>query len=491
MKYVFLVAFIVLVGLSIGVYKSFPTQQSEVPVIYWVTDPNPARNLQIEGFHKWMIDQGRFIEKDAATYEPRPEMIENGAYQILPDGRGALCEVLLKLDVANNDTTKKLIQSVSGVGGDIMDLGPLHRFADIGFLEDLTEDAQEMGFGLDKTYPAIAPDLQSKGKQYAFPCNVYVNMYWVNLDTFKKFGVEVPDPQWTIEDFERIGKEFDAKANKPDEPRKHFLMPYINNRILLRSLGGSMYNETYTRSNLDKGEFAETMRLIYKWTYVDHIIPSKAEQASFDTAGGYGGPVLQLFNQGNYAMFGMGRYALIQLRKFGNLNLTVVEPPTPEENGFRNSLTGTRCAGVYKGSKNKEYAKMFLTYLASKDYNMQIVRDADALPPNPVYTEIDEYNAPADFPNEGKIHTLFAEAVKNIAIPQARCPFVKDNIANKAFSDAHDGVMNDKIGPEEAALAAAEAVNLDIERNLQADPKLRAYYDEQMVKQKKIIQDLV
>ena len=50
------------------------------------------------------------------------------------------------------------------------------------------------------------------------------------------------------------------------------------------------------------------------------------------------------------------------------------------------AVLGRRALGIYAGGQHIEQAKVFQSYLASEDYNMQIVRDADALPPNPHYT---------------------------------------------------------------------------------------------------------
>jgi ABC-type glycerol-3-phosphate transport system substrate-binding protein len=167
-----------------------------------------------------------------------------------------------------------------------------------------------------------------------------------------------------------------------------------------RSLGLSQYNETLTACTLDDPRTVRVLRLIYKWTYEDHIIPTLAERDSFATDAGYGGSTIQLFNSGNYALFPCCRYGLIQLRNFQKsrrekgqprLELAVVEPP---HGGFPNASTGTRASAVYKGGRHQDLAKYFLAYLASEDYNLNIVRDSDALPPNPKYTRTEAYRRP-------------------------------------------------------------------------------------------------
>src|ERR1700712_2817554 len=58
MKTVFAVIAVLLCAAAAGTYISYPDVRSEVPVLYWVTDINPAREEQIAGFHRWLITTG-------------------------------------------------------------------------------------------------------------------------------------------------------------------------------------------------------------------------------------------------------------------------------------------------------------------------------------------------------------------------------------------------------------------------------------------------
>ena len=85
MKYLLLAILVLLIASSILTAYYIPDSRSPVPVIRWVTDNNPARIEQIRLFNDWEKQDNR------------------------PPG-------LLRLDVTNADPTKKIIQSVSGVG---------------------------------------------------------------------------------------------------------------------------------------------------------------------------------------------------------------------------------------------------------------------------------------------------------------------------------------------------------------------------------------
>lgn len=465
MKYLFLVLLIVLVVLSIGTYASYPTNTSKVPVIYWVTDRNPAREEQIRLFHEWLV------KHDHVTEEGEP-IVE------------------LRVDSANRDPTKQIIQGVSGVGGDIMDVasgGGMRYFNAIGLLEDVTDEAKAMGFDTSFTYEAMVPEISYEGRQYMFPCNVATSLIWVNKDTLERFNQPIPPRRWDHELFESMGERFVKAANPPGERRTVFYLSSYNPTVLHRGFGVSQFNETLTRPQIDDPKLIESWETLYRWTYQDHLLPSAADIASFSTESGYGGANMQLFNRGNYAMITIGRYGLIQLRKFGQLNLGVLEHPHA---GYPNSVAATRSGTVYAGGKHKDLAVLFLAYLASEDYNMQIVRDADALPPNPVYTQTEEFLRPPDYPNEWGLHEIFSESMETIAIPNVNSPFVLQTLVTRHTNQARDAFMNDRLTAQEAAQQASRRIQAEIDRAVDpdehADPKLVALYAERLEQQKQI-----
>src|SRR5690606_22920227 len=153
----------------VTIYVKREKSTAEHPIIYWVTDNNPARLQQVETFHKWLEKNGY----------PKIE---------------------LRLDVSNSDTTKKIIQSVSGVGGDIMDLpsNTLAFFNEAGLLEDMTEISEKMGFSIDTTYEALASTLVIDDKLIGYPANVAVEGYMINLEAFEKVGMNPPPSSWDV-----------------------------------------------------------------------------------------------------------------------------------------------------------------------------------------------------------------------------------------------------------------------------------------------------
>lgn len=514
MKKLFFAIFLVLCLLSAAIYFTMPSRQSSIPILYWVTDSNPARKEQIRKFHLWQMDQGHGEQIRIETMEQLGEFRqrafspaiteaiiegnENGPAIYHPKTTAGDLPLVVKVpacemrtDTASGDRSKKIVQGVSGVAGDIIDAGTNRGepkfLQDIGMIQPLEEPAARLGFGLDKTWPALTSDLtviESDGtvRQYAFPCNTTLQMLWVNRETFEKLGMDLPPRRWTLDEFERIGKEFVRRGNEGKEIQDTFFCSDILITPIAWSLGGSVFNETMTRCTLDSPGFVEALRRKYRWIEEDHLMPTRADLQTFATESGYGGARPQLFKNNQLGMIYMGRYILIQFRKFPEpLSLEVVEPP---HGGRPVTILGSRAATVYRGSPHKEEAYLFMAFLASESYNRQIVDDADALPPNPAYCETEEFRYPTKFPNEHGTHERFAESVYSIGVTSEWSPFVSPNLAQSMISGMEDRVLSGRGTPVDAAREATDRINLEIQRKLEQNPQLKVLYDKNVERQK-------
>jgi multiple sugar transport system substrate-binding protein len=460
MKYLFLIALIVLLAAGAATVMTEPDLRSDVPVIYWATDLSSARFRQVDLFHQWLIDEGHTTPEGKPIVELRLDLI----------GRA--------------DNSKKLIQSVAGVASDVMDcsIGQMHA---LGVLEDVTDQAHAYGFDTSKTYAALETELVKDGRQYGFPCNVSIICFWVNTERFEELGIEPPPSEWDYETFERIGRDFVSKANVPGERQTVFFCDsatgwraYVFLVNMIRSRGLTVFNETMTRCTLDDERFAGALTKMRQWVYDDHLMPSAAEEASISGESGFSGASLSLFYTGRYGMIFNGRWSLIRLREFDRpMRLSVSGFPT-SPGGFPNNLIGARAAAVYKGSKHKDLAALFLSFLASEPYNMQIVLDADALPPNPAFAEMDIYRRPPAYPNEWGTHQAFSDTARQQGIANDESPFVSVVTVSRLIGEGRDKVLTDPpmATAEAAAAGAAKAINDEIELSLKASHSRRVLY---------------
>ncbi|BAM04696.1 ABC transporter substrate-binding protein [Phycisphaera mikurensis] len=451
MKYLFAASLVVLLLCSVGLRLSFPDVSSDKPVIYWITDKNPARVEQVDTFHRWLVKEGHVDEEGEAV-----------------------CE--LRIDTSNSDNTKKVIQSVSGVGSDVMDLYAgynMRLMSSMGVLAPLNEPAERLGFSLDDTFEVLEPEISVNGQQYMYPCNVTARTIIANPAAFEAAGQPQPPRRWTIEEFTEAGRAYVAAANRPDTPPsdRRFFVDQMSIDVLWRSFGSSAFNETGTASGFNTGGYKQALRQQKQWIYEDGIMPTPDDLAAFATAQGYGGASLQLFGRGNFAMLTGGRYFLIQLRQFPGLRgLRAIELP---HGGFPNTTVNTRAAAVYAGSEGKPYAYLFLAYLASDDYNALIVRDADALPPNPAALRTEAFLRPPDHPTEWEFHGPQAEAAVTIGIGGAYSPFVQKTEILREREAFEQLYMIGRLSLEEAVLRTDAAVNRRIRSTVERKPDLR------------------
>ncbi|MEM7807608.1 MAG: hypothetical protein AAF561_05810, partial [Planctomycetota bacterium] len=132
---------------------------------------------------------------------------------------------------------------------------------------------------------------------------------------------------------------------------------------------------------------------------------------------------------------------------------------------------------------------LFQAFLASEEYNAQIIADADGLPPNPAFTQSDAYLRPATdatlgiYPEtEHEIHGPHLEAAQTIAVPESLSPFIlfadiereEGSYRSRYMSQPQISGFED---PRVAMDRAAEAIRAQIKENLAQNPELQAEYD--------------
>ncbi|MBS1368955.1 MAG: hypothetical protein HPZ91_03265 [Lentisphaeria bacterium] len=96
------------------------------------------------------------------------------------------------LQTSTNQST--LIQTVSGMAGDVFDSYDVSGYQQLGVGVDITDEANRRGFGLGDTYPGMSGLLTGPdGRQYAYPCNATSLSLWINLTTLERYGFGRPD----------------------------------------------------------------------------------------------------------------------------------------------------------------------------------------------------------------------------------------------------------------------------------------------------------
>ena len=462
MRKIFILVLAVLVAASALTWMTLDGRRDSRVRLSWRTDPGVIRYEQAELFQKWQVEHGRKAK----------------------DG-GPLCEV--SVDSASNQSS--LIQAVSGMGGDIID-ALVYQYQPMGLCTDLTDAAKQMGFTLDRTYPAFATLMTVDGRQYAASANAFCRNIWANVDTFRKYGLEPPPEEWTPEEFEAIGKEFVKRANAGKERQEvFFTQPLLSDGYhfavcFARSLGVDLYNETLTGTQLDDPAFLKLYRLLYRWTYVDRLCPTPAESASMTVDSSLGGLNFSQFVSGKFALITTVRSEVIWMRRSSlRPHISTSQMPMYE---FKNMPVSIRSLICYRGSHHKDDVMLFFKYLADREYNEEIIRTGDGLPPNPKFAlDNPEFLAPPAYPNEGNLHANELKWAMNIGYAMPYSPYVPSEgrcwlmLALERYSA---GLNSAEEAVAYARMRYADEFRQTVERN----PKLRKKYLADLKLQEKI-----
>lgn len=452
-----LVLFGSLLILSLGsalLHWTLPEQQKDHPVLYWSTTNDITKFETVDLFYKWRRDRG-------------------------------LPPVEVVVDFVNQHQTKRLIQGVSGVGGDLIDVyaPDFSLFRATGMLKDVTEEAEIRGFSADRTYTSSTDFFVWEGRQYGFPRNVAVNLIWANRDTFERHGIPVPPRRWSWDEFEELGQRFVEAANVTGTRDRTFFLNDLQPITLQRGLGVCVFNETLTASTLDDPRVVEVFERMRRWTVEMRLMPTRQEAETYAAdAGGYA-HMFSFFGSGRYAMINVARWATIQLRPRGRFQMAVSEPPS---SGFRNAYVGAGIVAVYERTRYPEEALDFLEFLTSEPFNLLIARSGDSLPPIPAYAQHKEFTNPSGFENEWGLHERFSRAATEIGIPQSASPYVLPSIVFRIERSTQDALYAGRLSPEEAARSAARLINAEIAVTLSRDPALAEAYAADMERQRQI-----
>lgn len=439
MKYIFLAAFAVFLGLYAIAMGTLRPDDGEEVVLRWATDPNPARDRQTAGFR---------------TAHPN-----------------------VRVATETGDSTKLVVQCATGVGPDLMDVQEtlMQSMVQAGLLMDLTDVAAKHGFDASKTFPAVRDTLFVDGRQYRFPANVNVQAVLYNEAIFDDHGVPYPRPDWTWDDFVAAGRaiaETPSKSGKKHIPVANWSSPDLL-ADLLATHRARYFSEDGMTCLLDSPEAVNAFQHYYDLMFKHRILPTPEQSVAMSSQGGWGSGGINWFASGDAAMIMIGRWFTVQAGNFPELTgkLAAVRLPRLPGQPSR-GYTRTRAVAVNARSQHPELAVAFLSYLATPEYGRKIIEDGDSLPPNPELAPDGAALVNRAVPDEA-FHQVFLDAIRD-AQPPDTSPFVDSAQVQRWVIEMLGRVENRVLKPDEAARQLAAEVNRAIQRNIEREPQLRA-----------------
>ena len=495
---------------------------TDIPVLVWSTDDNPARKIQCQLFRTWHL----------RTYgEP---------VDILPDP-------------ANRQITKTIVQSLANAGPDIIEsYGPaqIRQFVASGMALDVTDIAAGKGFGLDQVFPVAHDSMAVDGRQYAFPCNLGYTVMFYHRDMFREAGIPEPTTPWTYDDLVANSRRLIDHYSQAHNLRKFGVMGLDAWGMPLVE-GARFYNDDATASFYNTPETVRILKRFQELMYVDQVMPTRAEAASAASSGGatmnadadsasasalFRNKVAAIVREGRWAYKGWAelnrdraylpaidrRLAALEASSgadaavAGELNALreareslrreVLDPMSEEAYAaLERALTeadrarmievgvmhvpsfrgvpyyevGARVAVVNRTSAHRDLGVRFLEYLASREYNEQINQTFDSICGVPAFCH--DANGisgpPRPLPGlEAFDSPVFAEAME-YAEPAQMSPYIGDNIKGILVAPWIERLTNNVIGPAEAARRIEDVINERMAANISRDPALRDLWE--------------
>ncbi len=440
MRSTFLISLGVLTLLSLAMWRSQPpaSQSGKQPLV-WTSDDNPLRKDQVALFNR-----------------------------LNPD-------LDLQLDPVNIQIEKVIVQSIAGVGPDLLDCrdaNQLQAFVQAGIAWDITDELLRRGIDVKaQTWPVMQPIAIFEDRVYGVPTNCAVNAVWVNRDLVESEGIALPKGPMTWEQLIPIAQKLTKRDASGQPIQFGFLFDWWNYDHFLLSFGAHRFTEDGTRCILDSPEAERAIQLMSDLIYKYKVAPSPVEEAGMASQGGFGSGTINFFGAKRGALALGGRWWLANLRTFKGLQLGAMESPYGT---VRASSAAGRVTLINKNSPRREQALKFLEYMASPAYNNLINHQADGIAAFRKYCDTPEFLHDPAYPNEAdnavwRDATAFAGSLET-------SPFVNGALANKIIFDQMDLVRINAKSAKAALHDAAKEINAEIRKAVARKPELRERY---------------
>lgn len=438
MKRLFLITFIVLCLLSIAAVATKPKREYGGRLrLILTTDDNPARQEQIAIFDRMFAN------------------------------------LKLTIDPTNNDQSKIIVQTMAGIGPDIIDCytrQQLHTYYQAGILADVTEMAEEAGVTPEISWPAARENMFIEGRQYGFVTNPGPWVVFYNKDIFDKCGVPYPDGDWDWDEFVDVAKRLTIKEPGSRRNQTYGVMGYDLMEAIWQN-GGSFFSEDGTRCTLDSPEAIGAAQWLMDLEFKHKCAPSPSEEQAMAAAGGWGQGIITLFSAHRLGMIRYGRWGLIVWRKDPKLRIGACALPRGKQKA---TTFVTRISVLNKKSPYVKEAFNYLKFLASEDYCNQINDSADNMAPVTKYCYTDRFLHNPEHPEEDYNDVFRSEMACARSVELSK--FVNPYVANRIYQRYLDLMRNRELEPAEAMTAAAKEINAAIKEHISKFPELQVEY---------------
>ncbi len=203
------------------------------------------------------------------------------------------------------------------------------------------------------------------GKTYYLPGEFNPMCMWYSTDLYQKAGLDEPDDTWTWDDFMANAKKLTSPGVYGVQvPAAYFagIMPW------LLTNGASPLNSGWTQSMITSSAAMESIQ------FMRDLVAQKISPLPGGTYDPFGAMA-----QGKLAMFGGGRWPIVNIRQLGFTNkVKIVAWPKKTQQG---SPIGFNAYPIMQASPNKEAAWAFVKFITSKEASQYFAEQGGTIVP--------------------------------------------------------------------------------------------------------------
>jgi multiple sugar transport system substrate-binding protein len=440
MKSLFATAVCAMLALSVVAWRSQADAGKDTrTVLLWTSDDNPTRKGQYGLFNQ-----------------------EDRQYRVV-------------LDPANAGVEKAIVQSLAGVGPDLIDAYTafdLGAYVKSGIAMDLTEELKHRGIDVRRDcFKGILGAAVYDGRVYGVPADMSVDAVWYHRDIFAREHVPPPVGHCRWEDLARLAQRLTLRDHQGRIARYGLLFSFSDWRLFFRTYGAHVFTPDGAHAAIDQPEAIAAVEMMRDLIYRYHVSPSPQDEQSMSSQGGWGSGTIAWFGADppRGAMAIGGRWWLAQMRNYKNQDFGVVESPN---GGVRAYFGYGRATLINRNSRHLDGALRFLTYLATPMYNRLVNDDADGICAFRAFAQGKAFDFNPAYPRE-RDNAVWRTA-SELAKPDEASPYVDGATVGRLVSRQLDLVSNGAKSPAEAMRSAAREIDAEIAKAIADDPALAA-----------------
>lgn len=326
--------------------------------------------------------------------------------------------------------------------------GQIEKYAAAGVLEPLDSYMERDGFDFDLYTQSAVENGMYNGVHYAVPKGTDSLAVVLNVALFEKYGVEVPDNDWTWDDMMAICKELKEKiaaAGDSGYPMAFCLDSSGGSwQPVIYQFGGLILNEDGTSAYTNEEDIAAIQALV---DMIDEGYIPDYQMISDTSAEDY-------FISGQACMLYLATYSAQKIDQAEMENIKLIQLPTAESKTF---ITANMHYGMNAAGEHKEESWRFLNYLASEEANDIIAQNGTDLAAR---ISSQQYYAGSFKTFDG---TAFVDDVA-LSVPNVSTPAEVSAAVRTITSEDIIAIFSREIGVQEGMEKMAADINAELEK---------------------------